>query len=287
MKAFAEEAPELFLHILGLRAGANVKIQPLRQETSPPAKLPDYVAGVRIESGEPVIFHAEFESTYNRDVGREIVRKAVSLSWQYNMPVESTLMLLRARGTPATIPAIGEYIIGATHVTHPFKVKRMWEMDPQPVLRTNNARLLPWAMAMRITDEMAWKIGAFVGQSGDEEAIARFYIMGSVRYDRSTLNEMLGGRTMGLVRALLDASSIVQEERDSARQEGRMEGRLEGRRDVLRVALGTRYPDLLDLKEIDRISNLETLQSLVEMAYSGVSHDSIRQAILNATAEPH
>jgi len=63
-KSFADEAPELFLRLLGfVPAGIRPDIQPLRPETAPSMVLPDYVAVVRIGRGNPIIFHAEFQPT--------------------------------------------------------------------------------------------------------------------------------------------------------------------------------------------------------------------------------
>jgi hypothetical protein len=48
LKAFVDEAPALFLRLLGfIPAGVEADIQPLRPETAPAMVLPDYVAVVR------------------------------------------------------------------------------------------------------------------------------------------------------------------------------------------------------------------------------------------------
>ena len=65
---------------------------------------------------------------------------------------------------------------------------------------------------------------------------------------RNSLKEMLGGGKMGLIRAILAGSSIVQEERDQAAAEGRAEGEAKGRaaeaRRVLRLLLRKHFPEL-------------------------------------------
>jgi predicted transposase YdaD len=110
---------------------------------------------------------------------------------------------------------------------------------------------------------------------------------------------------MGLVRAILDASSLVREERASARVEGREEGRIEGRtegraegriegkvegeaaeaRKLLRIALRTQYPDLLVMPEVDQITKVEALESMIEAVLCGSSQDTIRRTILAAAAD--
>ena len=57
LKSFADEAPELFLRLLGLvPAGIKPDIQPLRPETAPPMALPDYVAVATDRPGRPDYF---------------------------------------------------------------------------------------------------------------------------------------------------------------------------------------------------------------------------------------
>jgi hypothetical protein len=160
LKSFADEAPELFLRLLGfIPAGVEPDIQPLRPETAPSMVLPDYVAVVRIGPGDPIIFHAEFQSNYHHDVPRDMARYGGSLAWQHQMPVESVLVMLRPKGVPAEIPEVGHYRIGVTHTTHPFKTlyacgrsiqRRCW--------RPNDPKLLPWALLLKSTDEQVRKL---------------------------------------------------------------------------------------------------------------------------------
>jgi hypothetical protein len=65
LEAFADEAPELLLRLLSiLPLGAVFTLAPLRPETAPPVILPDYVAVLWVNSGDPFIFHVEFGKIY-------------------------------------------------------------------------------------------------------------------------------------------------------------------------------------------------------------------------------
>jgi predicted transposase YdaD len=305
LKDFAEEAPALFLRLLGIvPPDVAADIQPLRPETAPAVVLPDYVAVIRTGLAEPIIFHAEFQSKYHHDLPRDMARYGGSLAWQHQMAVESVLILLRPQGVPAAIPQVGHYDIGNTRTSHPFRVVRLWEIDPTLVLETHNPRLLPWALLMKSSDEQVRGIAARVACQGDEESVGRFFTLGSVRYDRDALQEMLGGREMGMIRAILDGSSLVEEEREKAAAKGRVEGRVEGQiegrvegrvegrmqgqmneaRRFLRRLLRKNFPQLESLPEIDQISNVETLESLGEAIVDTRDAEAVREAILAAAS---
>ena len=83
-----------------------------------------------------------------------------------------------------------------------------------------------------------------------------------------------GAQGGGLVRAILDGSSIVQEERDQARA-------MEARR-FLRLWLRKHFPELQSLPEIDAITSVEDLESIGEAVLDAHSAESIRAAILAA-----
>ena len=99
---------------------------------------------------------------------------------------------------------------------------------------------------------------------------------------------------MGLIRAILDGSSIVQEERDQAAAAGRAEGLAEGEakgraqgraveaRRFLRLLLRKHIPELESLAEIDGISNVDALESIIESIFDASGADPVRAAILTA-----
>jgi hypothetical protein len=276
LKAFAEEAPGLFLRLLGIVGPETVfRLTPLRMETAPPVILPDYVAAVAVEAHDPFIFHVEFLAWYKSSAPKDVARYGGSLAWQYQLRVESVLLLLRPDGAPKEIPSIGEYTIGKTRVTHSFRTVRMWEIDPAPLLENNDPRLFPWAVLMKSTDEQVQTMAAAVAQFGDDETLGRFLSLGSARYDRKQLEEMLGGPKMGLVEAILEASSLVQEVKEKAASashaeghakghaEGEAKGRAEEARRLLRRALQAKFPALAARPEIDAIHNVNVLESLL------------------------
>jgi hypothetical protein len=282
LKAFADEAPELFLRLLGLATAAD--IQPLRPESAPAVIMPDYVALVRSHApagdGRTFIFHAEFLLHYRSDAPSTMARYGGSLAWQYQLPVDSVLALLRPQGVPSTIPEYGEYGFGSTRTVHPFRVVRLWELDPTPVLETGNPKLLPWALMMKSTDQQVREIASVLAKERDKEALGRFLTVGVIRYDRSTLMNLFGGRHSSLIEAMLDGSPLVQEKCEIARAEGRSEGEA-----ALQRLLKRSHPELASLPEIDRISNLQALESLAGMVVDGAAPDAIRAAIV-AAARP-
>ncbi len=99
---------------------------------------------------------------------------------------------------------------------------------------------------------------------------------------------------MGLIRAILDGSSLVEEERQKGRAEGHAEGQVEGRmqgqlneaRRFLRLLLRKNFPELESLTEIDQISTVETLEDLGEAIIDARNADAVREAIL-AAARPN
>ena len=197
------------------------------------------------------------------------------------MPVESVLVMLRPDRAPVEIPEVGHYDIGVTHTTHPFKVVRLWEIDPTPVLETNDPKLLPWALLMKSTDEQVRRIASILARQEDDEAVGRFLTLGYIRYDREALNEMLGGGKMGLLRAILDGKGMEVDKARAAAQ-GEARGRAEEARKFLRLLLRKHFPELESLAQIDAISNVDALESIIESVLDATGGDAVRAAILTA-----
>jgi len=78
-KEFAEEAPLVFLRLLGIAPpGVEITLEPLRAESAPQIVMPDYVSLLSIPGQEPCTFHVEFFLQYRNDVPSKMARCMVA-----------------------------------------------------------------------------------------------------------------------------------------------------------------------------------------------------------------
>ncbi|MFN7918730.1 MAG: hypothetical protein U0Q16_01455 [Bryobacteraceae bacterium] len=297
VKAFNDEAPLILLEWMGLaEQGVLLETARLRPESAPTAVLPDAVLKVKPPGAGEFILHTEFELDYKANELWTIARQGGSLAFQHRIPVVTVLFLLRPDHVPEKIPDVAEDAVGETRLLHPFRTMRAWELDPEPVLRRNQLRLLPWIVLLKSSDEQVAKVGELLGRLGDEEAIVRFLTMGSLRYHRSQLEDMLGGQKMGLGEAIIRGSSLVREIREqdaemyrkqvvAAREQGEAEGQREHSRRLLRNFLRSRYPGVETLSEIDRIADIDTLDSLIDRVASMAATREGIEAEIRAAAQ--
>ena len=292
----------LFLRLLGIAPpDCEIKLDPLRPETAPQVVMPDYVASLSIGGQDPCTFHVEFFLQYRKEVPVTMARYGSSLALQYRRPVQSVLLLLKNDSVPDEIPSVGEYVIGETKVSHQFRTVRLWELDPTPVLSSGDPGLLPWALLMKLGQEGAGCVGAEIGKTGNEQWMARFLTLGSLRYPREELQRMMGGPKMGLVEAIMEGSSLVQYVREKASAEGMAQGKAEGKaegvaegaargqaaeaRRLLCLTLAERFPGLETMPELNRIENLADLEALlIQHAIRSQDRDAMAHAILAAAA---
>ena len=94
---------------------------------------------------------------------------------------------------------------------------------------------------------------------------------------------------MGLLRAILDGKGMeVDRARAAAQGEARGEtqgearGRAAEARKVLRLLLRKNFPELESLAQIDAISNVDALESIIESVLEATGGDAVRAAILTA-----
>jgi hypothetical protein len=174
----------------------------------------------------------------------------------------------------------------------------LWEVDPGPLLQVNDWRLLPWSVLMKSSDADVQRVAGILAGEGDEESIGRFLTLGSVRYDRDQLEEMLGGSKMGLVEAILEGSSLVREATEKAAREGSARGQAVGlaeglaeglaagqtvaARRSLRIALKAKFPGMETAPEIDSIASAETLDMLLETAITATDRSRVELALAAA-----
>ena len=90
---------------------------------------------------------------------------------------------------------------------------------------------------------------------------------------------------MGLVRAILDGK-MMEEERAQAAAQGAAQGEAQGRaaeaRKFLRLLLRKHFPELESLAQIDEISNVNALETIIESVLDATGADPVRAAILTA-----
>ena len=299
-KQFSDEAPRIFLRVLGI-VDANAKLTPLRPETSPPVMMPDYVADTVVDGEKPFIFHVEFQLYYSGQVPDNLTRRAASLALQHNKRVKTVLLLFHP--APAEVPDFHEIDFGETRISHKYQVVRLSELDPTAILESGDIHLLAWAVPMNSTEEQVRWVARVIAASGNEEAIARFLTVGGIRYDRSVLEEMLGGVSMGFLEVLVEGSSIFREAREQAAMEatkvalkqglkqgleqgieqGEERGRAGEARALLRSFLREKFPGLETMPEIDSIASVETIESLLmEIAFRATSASALESAIRQA-----
>jgi hypothetical protein len=270
----------MLLHLLGIAPlGAEVALTEVSRETAPAVKVADYAAAVAVDYGGRFLFHAEFLTWYRSVILEQMAEYGVSLALQHRLPVTSVLLLLRPDGAPRKVRKQGRVQIGGTVVTHPFRTVKIWKIDPSPILESNDVRLFPWAVLMKSTDAQVRQMAAALARVGDEESIGRFLSLGTIRYDKEELKEMVGGPKMGLVEAILEGSHMVREMTDKAREEGVAVGRAEGVRNVLIRILRERHPHLAELPELRSIDDVNALDRLIGLAYTSADDSQIEQAI--------
>jgi hypothetical protein len=94
-KDFADQAPELFLTLVGLLPlPPGWKLETLRPETSPPVLLPGFVALASGPAGERIVLHIEFYLEYADWQPPKMGRYGGSLITQYDCEIASPALQL-------------------------------------------------------------------------------------------------------------------------------------------------------------------------------------------------
>lgn len=286
-KAFPDEAPRVFLHMLEVVPldAAGVTLEPLPRETAPPVVLPDIALRIGLPNAEPFIFHAEFEGRYRRSKLPIVARYGGALATQYRIPVRTVVLLLVRSKAPERNQGLAVFSVGETEIRHPFRLVRIWELDPAPLLNSRDPRLFPWAVMMNSTDSEIRAIASELVRLGDEELLGRFRILGGLRYHEEELAAMTGGPAMSLAEVVWEESSVFQDLRKKVIAESKQEGRAEEARQLLRAALSAKFAGLESLPELDQITDVRALeQILVQHVVTGSSREAVAQAIRAAAS---
>ncbi len=272
----------MLLHLLDLLPlDAEARLETLPPETAPPVRMVDFLV-LLAGAFARCLFHIEFQLDWWAEIPERMAQYGINLVSQYGIKTVSVVLLLRPDRAPKDAPPSGRYLgrfqVDETYAVHPFRVARVWEIDPAPLLATKDPRLFPWAVLMKCDDQAVREIGRVLAESGDEESVARFLTLGSLRYDRRELERWLGGSRMRFEEAIIEGSWIFQ---DRLKQHG-IESRVDEAKRMLRRFLAAKFAGLETLPEIDSISDLDALESILDRVFASSDRASVEKVIIDA-----
>ncbi|MCC6536676.1 MAG: hypothetical protein IT162_03940 [Bryobacterales bacterium] len=264
----------------GVPLDAKIEIEAVDRDLALPGLLVDNAYLVRGLDTSPGgrIFHLECELRWHGGIPRDSARYVQALDLKYELPVDSTLVLLKPRGFPAAAaPPPTPFCCrrGALRMEVHYRIVKVWEMDPAQALDVDRPALLPWALLMRPTRTQVRETARRLARTGDHALISQFLALGGLNpdYARFELLEFLGRETMYLKREILEASRFIQ----GLKQEFRKEAREEVELELLRGIAADRFPGL---ETSDITARGKALNALVRAVASAPSRRAA-QALLN------
>ena len=111
----------------------------------------------------------------------------------------------------------------------------------------------------------------------------------SLKYNKGQIESLIGRHKMGFSEVIWEGSSLLQDMREKATREGKAEGKQEGQaeeaRRLLRVVLADRFPGLEAMPDLERITDIATLESLfLDRVLKSTDREQIESAIRVAAA---
>lgn len=289
-KHLAEQDPEALLRLVGaLPPDAKVRVMP--REISAPALAADQPYEV-IGENLHYIAHLEEQTRWKQDVPNRIVEYDALFWINFHLPVRSFVLVLIPDGLPLDAPTEAIIHADGLTLTARFTIVRLWEISAADALAQASESLLPFIPLMQGGKDLLERCAREVARIKDEterrELALHFVSIGSLRYNRENLIDLLGRMTMipdHVLRETPYIQSIIEEVREEVREEAMEEGRQEGRQEGLQEgrqegrqegykegrevavkmllhAIGQRFPSLNISAEIERIHDLEVLKQL-------------------------
>lgn len=222
LKYLADLHPDHFAAwLLGQPIDQLAPVEVLKGKLSTEPIRADFVAIVR---GAGTILHAEFQyatpPTDAPPIELRMLDYWVRLYRQYRLPIEQVLVLVK----PTRSPSRGVFRVGRTR--HMFRVVRLWEEDPAPLLADDG--LLPLATLARATDRrellsaVATRVRRIEPSARRSEISAVAQLLAGLVSPWEVIQAMFG-------EDILEHSTVYQEIIRRGEARGRAEGEARGR----------------------------------------------------------
>jgi hypothetical protein len=159
------------------------------------------------------------------------------------LPVHTYVLVFLPDGMPDNPPNQRVIRAGDLTLVSEFTIIKAWELSAEDALAQNNENLLPFIPLMRGGGEKMEQCAQALGRIEDETRqraiLAHFVSIGSLRYNRESIIQMLGRTTMQLDHILRETpyiQSIISEVREETLEKARKELREEVREEAIEQA---------------------------------------------------
>jgi hypothetical protein len=255
-----------------------------------------------VRKTEATVHLFEFLAQWHSREKRRITRRAMSITL---MPkygkrdVDPVVVLLTNKRVPAKLQRRFRYKRGRSGGwVEPIYV-RVYELDPWVAINLGDRKILPLVPLMREDPAaLAWAAEIV---AADPVLGAQFVILGSLKYDKDWLRQLLRRYNVSLWWApeLLAKTpagqDIIEQSRpdiesraraegmEKGRVEGMEKGREEGREEAtlahIRKLLQRRYPSLADAEEIRAIMTFEQAEAVMDALLDAQDEPAARAAL--------
>jgi hypothetical protein len=234
---------------------------------------------LRVRGDAPCIAHIEFQASADRRVDSRVLRYNVLLGHEHDLPVESTLVMLRKE---ADVPGVTGRVIrrrqnGRGYLDFVYAIVRVWERPVDEFL--NSApNLLPLAPLAAVNPaelpsvfrRMDSRIAAEVAAADAKELWTSVFVLMGLRYDRGLAEKLVQG-VQGMKESVTYQWIVeqgIQEGLEKGMEEGLEKGREKGELQEARkllLRLGRRRLGEPGAGIIETMQSIESLQSLEDL----------------------
>lgn len=216
-KYLAQKYPAPFVDWLLRESSDNIVV--LKTELSAEPITADSLILIQIDNK---ILHIEFQTLpdYRRPMPFRMLQYLVRLQAEYpDKTIEQVVIFLKRTNADAVF--VDTYT--SAYTTHQYRVIRMWEQDPAPLLA--NPALLPLATLAasdapnNLLTQVASQVARIENIEQKENIAACTFVLAGLRFEEPLINQLL---TTDIMRESVTYQQILRE----GRQEGRQQGEL-------------------------------------------------------------
>jgi len=271
-KSLAEADPRGLLHLIGaLPLDQPAEIEPVDREVGIPALRVDHLFKVRSQNREWMV-HFEVQARYRGDEPDRMGWYGTSVVLKHRIPLQSVLILMSKKHSPRRTPGRKRLVFDSIEIRARFTVVCLWKIKARLALEADRPNLLPWVALLDATHEELEEAVGKIERLGDEKLAVQCSILGSLRYDESSIPKVL--ERIGLMLPLSDeilmeswlVRPLVEKAERKAEKKGEIKGELDGRlgeaRRSLQHVVSLRFPAIGALRGLKTLSDFAILERL-------------------------